>query len=879
MSTVTEPAENKTFQNGATWLRADFHLHTRADKEFVYEGDSDYYASQFVEALKQQGIKLGVITNHNKFDFDEFKTLSKLARKEEIFLLPGVELSVGDGANGIHTLVVFQEEEWLTGGQDYINPFLTSVFPGKTPEEYQRENGRSPFGLLKIIEELVERQKNFFLVFAHVEQASGLWNGVDGGRLSDLGQNPIFRLWALGFQKVRTRDLREKVKGWLGDWYPAEVEGSDCKSIEEIGKGESVYLKLGAFTFGAVKDALTDADNRVAKEPIKHEGSFIVKASFEGGALKGQTIHFASGLNCLIGIRGSGKSFVLEALRYALGMPAGKNDSAYKEQLVRELLGSSGKITLEAVDRYGRPYLIQRILGKPLDTYDDKNCLLPGVSVQETVLNKPLYFGQKDLSSSGEGSEKDLIEKLVGKCLAGIREKIGAQSQRVQQAIEQFKQLSKTEERIDEWKARKLDAGHRLQIFKDLGVEDKLQKQADFDSDSQQGAELVARVGDYLKDLETLIGQHEEELKGQRGYQSKQNGEFFEGILAVYDQLLASFEGVKGSLVAGRQIAGQLAGKLAEFENLKSSLKEEFAAVERTLSEELKKTGKPTPRPDEFLPLRSQVNQAGKMLDALEKQRDQKSKLEMALFQELEALDRLWEEEFNLVKTELAKINQGQTALEIKAEFKGDKQEAVTYMKDYFKGSLLREQAMNSLIERYKDFGTMFANLEEAKEIASSAKTFDEYFFNSLSDLLTWQPKNLYTIYYQGKELKHHSLGQRASALMLFLLSQRENDVVIIDQPEDDLDNQTIYADVIKLVRQVKQRIQFILATHNANFPVLGDAEQVLACSFSDGEVKVQSGSIDCPSLQKKIVQIMEGGKEAFEKRKQKYRLWNPQNS
>ncbi|WP_262232418.1 ATP-binding protein, partial [Escherichia coli] len=77
-------------------------------------------------------------------------------------------------------------------------------------------------------------------------------------------------------------------------------------------------------------------------------------------------------------------------------------------------------------------------------------------------------------------------------------------------------------------------------------------------------------------------------------------------------------------------------------------------------------------------------------------------------------------------------------------------------------------------------------------------------------------------IEFRGKPLEQHSLGQRASALMLFVLNQQDNDVVIIDQPEDDLDNQTIYDDVIKIIRAMKPRTQFIFATHNANIPVLG---------------------------------------------------------
>jgi len=88
------------------------------------------------------------------------------------------------------------------------------------------------------------------------------------------------------------------------------------------------------------------------------------------------------------------------------------------------------------------------------------------------------------------------------------------------------------------------------------------------------------------------------------------------------------------------------------------------------------------------------------------------------------------------------------------------------------------------------------------------------------------------------------------------------------------LDNQTIYEDVIKLIRIMKPSVQFIFATHNPNIPVLGDAEQVHACSISDGRIDVQSGGIDNKEQQKRIVKIMEGGKEAFERRKEIYQAW-----
>lgn len=76
------------FAQGAQWVRADFHLHTRADREFKYTGDDNFYNSNYVDALEKAGIHLAVITNHNKFDFEEFKALRKTAQKKDIALLP-----------------------------------------------------------------------------------------------------------------------------------------------------------------------------------------------------------------------------------------------------------------------------------------------------------------------------------------------------------------------------------------------------------------------------------------------------------------------------------------------------------------------------------------------------------------------------------------------------------------------------------------------------------------------------------------------------------------------------------------------------------------------------------------------------------------------
>ncbi len=139
------------FKYGTTWLRADFHMHTRADKEFEYTGEENSFIADYVAGLKSGGIQVGVITNHNKFDINEFRALRKKARKEEIFLLPGVELSVNDGANGVHLLIVFNDQ-WLENGNDYISLLITTMFPGKSAAEYQNKNGRSDKNILQVVE-------------------------------------------------------------------------------------------------------------------------------------------------------------------------------------------------------------------------------------------------------------------------------------------------------------------------------------------------------------------------------------------------------------------------------------------------------------------------------------------------------------------------------------------------------------------------------------------------------------------------------------------------------------------------------------------------------------------------------------------------------
>jgi hypothetical protein len=123
------------------------------------------------------------------------------------------------------------------------------------------------------------------------------------------------------------------------------------------------------------------------------------------------------------------------------------------------------------------------------------------------------------------------------------------------------------------------------------------------------------------------------------------------------------------------------------------------------------------------------------------------------------------------------------------------------------------------------------------------------------------------------KPLSKLSPGQQCTAILHLLLLQNA-DPLIIDQPEDNLDNAFIAERIVVELRKAKIERQFIFATHNANIPVFGDAEWIGILETDDKHGKLthdMQGSIDVPAIREKAAIILEGGKTAFNQRKKKY--------
>lgn len=144
----------------------------------------------------------------------------------------------------------------------------------------------------------------------------------------------------------------------------------------------------------------------------------------------------------------------------------------------------------------------------------------------------------------------------------------------------------------------------------------------------------------------------------------------------------------------------------------------------------------------------------------------------------------------------------------------------------------------------------------------------------SLSDLYNTLLQKYFEIglriKFGGKDLTELSMGERAVVLLKVLLAL-DDTPLLIDQPEEHLDNRYIYNELVPAFRKAKTKRQVIIATHNANLVVNTDAEQVIVANYSNGTLSYDVGTLENLSIRDQIKTILEGGDEAFKKREEKY--------
>lgn len=131
-----------------------------------------------------------------------------------------------------------------------------------------------------------------------------------------------------------------------------------------------------------------------------------------------------------------------------------------------------------------------------------------------------------------------------------------------------------------------------------------------------------------------------------------------------------------------------------------------------------------------------------------------------------------------------------------------------------------------------------------------------------------------------GLKLEEMSPGQRGTVLLIFYLALDKGDApLIIDQPEDNLDNQSVFDKLVPCILAAKKSRQIIIVTHNPNIAVACDSEQIISCNIDKHthEITYESGAIEDVNVKDTVVKILEGTQPAFDLRNKKYSFYSDQ--
>ncbi|MHA1267975.1 MAG: TrlF family AAA-like ATPase, partial [Candidatus Helarchaeota archaeon] len=677
------------------------------------------------------------------------------------------------------------------------------------------------------------------------------------------------------------------------------LENSDPKSIAEIGtkqrngKKRATYLKLSSFSIDAFKIAFHDPQTRVCLYE-KPEFSFdrISSIKITGSSfLKDIHIEFNPELNTFIGGRGVGKSAVMESLRYALNLPI-YSDSSFRTEFVQDVVGSGGLIEVRIERFFGRKkqeYSTKRIVGKLPEVFDsdgEKREIEPADIFEDK--STPIVLGQKELYHLSLKSEfqLQLIDELIGEAVSKEIQKFNKLLFQLKENAQAILQLKAQLEQKEEYKQKLRTIESQIKTFEKLKVVEKLRTYTDVMEDEKKLystketiEEVFSRFGEIFDDAENELFTLSQALQTGKSKHKDILIQAARGIIQLTQKLSNHNKALTETF---KNVESKLKGLYEQWQTLKKPIEADATEIKKKLQVEGLAPGKY----DALIQEKLRIEPLVARLEKVEHELTNLLKTRKFLLQQLQKQRYAI---FKIRKDQIEQLNQklaGRIKLEVM--FEGEKEKFKEELKSITKGAKIQPSAFDAIVETnqhtidgielssYLDLGT--SALQEQFGLTEAQANRIILWFND--DQRRFELERLFPedkiiiklkVGEKYEELNKLSAGQKATALLLLLFAQ-ENRILVIDQPEEDLDNRFIYEDVVKILRELKGKKQIILATHNANIPVLGDAEQIIVLDAVEEACKIiHTGSIDVKAIREDVKEIMEGGEEAFQKRAQKY--------
>jgi energy-coupling factor transporter ATP-binding protein EcfA2 len=618
---------------------------------------------------------------------------------------------------------------------------------------------------------------------------------------------------------------------------------------------------------------------------------FVEKIEITGGFLPGLSVQLPQGLTCIIGPRGSGKSTLAEALRFAVcGLSAAPKHCV---ELVQANLAGGALVTITALAEDVGRYTIKRGLkqqpvllgpgGRTIDSVDiDRGTFLPldAYSSPEIEAIADEVLGQKrrtlldelrseqmrtihlslaesaraldanaDLIRTTQRSIQDLTEQAEE--LGDVRARLNTLPPSDHESTTEFVRVSR-QQQLNQRETNKLDAFERELGSLDQGLEQMKKKtQVVFKSrlaeEHSANADTLGQYDDLLAATLDSIEEHFSKISTQIHEAQKTIAKARDGITKAHSDH---------------------ASELARLTTLNQAASEQ-ARTRATLEQQLSK-------------LHSVEERRSELSIELKTLLDQRKSLK--------AKHILMRDQISSIREEIASELQREAGKRVRIRImrNADHLAYQQMLVDGLRGARVRnhEEIIATLMQlRPEQLAQLIQtdDVESLEELTAFGRERSRKILDAFRESV--DPLTLEVIAIEDrvgielnvssagkanfKDASDLSRGQKCTALLPILLARRDSPL-IIDQPEDNLDNHFIFETVVNAVQRLKKRRQMIFITHNANIPVLAEADLVLVMN-SDGRIGVieRSGTVD--ECREQIIELLEGGRRAFELRSKRY--------
>jgi len=837
------------FYRGSEWRKWDLHFHTPSSYDYK---DKSVTNEKIIEVLKENNISLVAITDHHIIDVERITELQNLAGND-IKILTGIECCSGSrGKEPIHFIGIFPETN--TERLEYIRDEILI----KTNINEQKQNKRVDSEIYCNLEETAKLIRELGgIITIHAGNKSNSIENITNSLPCSMAQKKDIAKNIDIFEMGREEDQKDYINVVFKEigTYPMII-CSDNHNINDYSLKQNCWIKADS-TFEGLKQIIYEPEERVKIQKenpnFEFDKPYFEKISIkddiklfenEKVAFLKKGIPLNKNLVTIIGGRGTGKSLLVNYLAHTFN----KNDKGFKDNKEFEVYYAKNNVenadiaTFNAKDKSQINFIF--IEQSKLKTLTDDKTV--GEEFKKLLQLEDLQFN--------ETLNKEIIN-LLGE---------------IEELKDWFNYETENNERINDKdfnEKKKENAKQLLETITTKENEAKLLKYTENINDIKNYENLLLELDklkekheEYSKELNVEISTLNDKLDNDFKIEEINFNKQLQGIEKVKNH----FEELKVN---------------KESENTKIKKQFESEGYKGDLLELLKNAEK----------YQRDINGATKQLVLIgKKERILRGKIELRnklgkkLRQEYNRQAKIIEDSWNNILDNIGNEDQKQImkkilagrGIQIKGKVTFDLIKFNTKLANYLDKRVYRNLGENLEIlnlESYYEFiNKKLGDFIEGDKKDTTKRSLGELFFS-----LNERKEYLYTIVeisYNGKTLEKLSAGQKGTLYLLLQLATKAfSTLLIFDQPEDDLDNEFISEELVDLFKELKKYRQIIIVTHNANLVVTADAEQVIVANNNDENITYFSGSLENHTIIKNVCKILEGGKNAFEKRKRRY--------